>query len=258
MSGIRLFAASRRALAMLVALFMLPFDASLVRADDTSAPSIDLPPLVVSATRLPTPEDELGSSVTVITAQDIEREQARTLPDVLEDVPGLNVVQTGSPGGTTSVYMRGTNANHTKVLIDGVDVSDPSSTDGSFDFSQILASDIERVEVLRGPQSGLYGSDAIGGVINVVTKKGSGPMRVQGSIEGGSFATFNQTAGVSGSIARFNYSADFAHFHSGATQVTPTNLVPPGRPLNDDYYDNKSYSTKLGAQLTDNLDVGVV
>ncbi len=214
--------------------------------------------MVISATRLPTPEDQLASSVTLITADDIARKQARTLPEVLQDVPGLNVVQTGGPGGATAVFMRGTNADHTKVLIDGIDVNDPSSPDGAFDFSQILAADIARVEVLRGPQSGLYGSDAIGGVINIITKKGSGPAQFHASIEGGSFATFNQTAGVSGSFARFNYDFDFTHFRSDDTPVTPANLVPPGRPVNGDTYDNKTYAAKLGADLTENFDVGLV
>jgi len=235
--------------------FLFPLTAL---AQTTGNDSIELPPLVISATRLPTPENELGSSVTVITGDDIARKQMRTLPDVLLDVPGLNIVQTGSPGGTTSVFIRGTNANHTKVFIDGVDVSDPSSVDGSFDLSQILTADIERVEVLRGPQSGLYGSDAIGGVINIITRKGSGPPTIRASIEGGSYDTFNQTAGASGSQARFDYSFDFAHFYSGSTPVTPVNLVPTGRPVNNDSYDNKTYSTRLGAGITDNFDVGVV
>ncbi len=229
-----------------------------VAADNTPPEQMLLPPVVVSATLLPTPASEIGSSVTVITSEDIQAKQERTLPEVLNDVPGLNVVQTGSPGGTTSVYIRGANSNHTKVLIDGIDVSDPSSPDGSFDFSQILASDIARVEVLRGPQSGLYGSDAIGGVIDIVTKTGSGPPQFRGSLEGGSFGTFNQNAGVSGSLDRFTYDFDFAHYHSDDTDVTPANLVPPGRPVNPDYYDNKTVSTKLGAQLTDNFDVGGV
>jgi vitamin B12 transporter len=224
------------------------------RADDT----VELPPVVVSATRLPTPAAEVASSVTVITAEDIAREQARTLPDVLADVPGLNVVQAGGPGAQTSVFIRGTDANHTKVLIDGIDASDPSSPNGAFDFSQILASDIERVEVLRGPQSGLYGSDAIGGVIAITTRKGSGPAQFRASVEAGSFATFNQTAGVSGSVARLNYAFDFQHDQTAESQVTPGNLVPPGRPVNSDFYDNKTYSTRLGAELTDNFDVGLV
>ncbi len=143
----------------------------------------------------------------------MEAKQERTLPDALVDVPGLNVVQTGGPGGTTSVFIRGTNSNHTKVLIDGIDVSDPSSPDGSFDFSNILTAGVDRIEVLRGPQSGLYGSDAVGGVINIITKSGSGPAQFHGSIEGGSFGTFNQTAGASGSVSRFSYAFDIAHFH---------------------------------------------
>jgi vitamin B12 transporter len=79
-------------------------------------------------------------------------------------------VQTGGPGGQTSVFIRGTNSNQVKVLIDGIDASDPSNTNGSFDFGQLLTYDIDRIEVLRGPQSGLYGADAIGGVISITTK----------------------------------------------------------------------------------------
>jgi vitamin B12 transporter len=237
----------------------LPF-ATSARAQDAAPMSItiDTPITVYGATRIPTPENQLGTSVTVITGDQIEQKQQRTLPEVLQDVPGLNVVQAGSPGGTASVFIRGTNANHTKVLVDGIDVSDPSSTDGSFDFSQLLATDIDRVEVLRGPQSGLYGSEAIGGVINIITKTGNGPPKATAGAEGGSFGTFNQTAGISGSQARFNYNANIAHYRTTNTQVTPSDLVPPGRPLNDDFYDNTTYATKLGANLTDNFDVGLV
>ena len=98
--------------------------------------------VVVSATRVPTPAIEVASSVTLITAEDIEARQERTISDVLKDVPGLNVVQTGGPGGVTSVFIRGTNSNHTKVLIDGIDVSDPSDSTGAFDFGQLLTADI--------------------------------------------------------------------------------------------------------------------
>jgi vitamin B12 transporter len=214
--------------------------------------------VIVAATRLPTPESEIASSVTVITAEDIAARQERSLPDILKDVPGLNIVRTGGPGGQTVVFMRGTNSNHTKVLVDGIDVSDPSNSTASFDFSQFLTQDIERVEVLRGPQSGLYGSDAIGGVINVITKSGQGPAQFQASAEGGSFETFNQTAGVRGSVEQFHYNANVEHFHSGATPVTPLDLLAPGETRNDDYYDNLTAATKLGYDVVQNFDVGLV
>jgi vitamin B12 transporter len=214
--------------------------------------------VIVAATRLPTPEWEIASSVTVITAEDIAARQERSLPDILKDVPGLNIVRTGGPGGQTVVFMRGTNSNHTKVLVDGIDVSDPSNSTASFDFSQFLTQDIERVEVLRGPQSGLYGSDAIGGVINVITKSGQGPAQFQASAEGGSFETFNQTAGVRGSVEQFHYNANVEHFHSGATPVTPLDLLAHGETRNDDYYDNLTAATKLGYDVVQNFDVGLV
>ncbi len=181
----------------LVALVALLAVAQPARAQDNSQGVTQvLPPIVVSPTTIPTPVDQVASSVTVITAGDIQRQQIRTVPDALNTVPGLNVVQSGGPGGQTSVFMRGTNSNHVKVLIDGIDASDPSIANGTFDFAHLLTGDIEQIEVLRGPQSGLYGSDAIGGVISITTKKGEGPPKVKASVEGGSFQTFNQTAGL--------------------------------------------------------------
>ena len=113
--------------------------------------------VVVSATRLPTPVAQIASSVTVITAADIERRQDRALPDVLRDVPGLTITQTGGAGGQTSLFMRGTNSNHVKLLVDGIDMADPSTPTGAADISKLLAGDIAKVEVLRGPQGALYG-----------------------------------------------------------------------------------------------------
>ncbi len=218
-----------------------------------------LPQIIVTApTRNPTPISDVSNSITVVTDGEIEAQQERTLPDALEAVPGLNIVQTGGPGGLTSVYMRGTNANETKVLLDGIDVSDPTSTDDSFDFSTLLTADISQIEVLRGPQSGLYGSDAIGGVVNIATKTGNGPPHVYGSLEGGSFGTFNQNVGVSGSASRLSYAFTFAHYSSTDAPVTPTSVVAPGTPYNPDSYDNRSLSLKLGAQITDDIDIGAV
>ena len=214
--------------------------------------------IVVTATRIPTPELQVASSISVITADDIAVRQIQTLSDVLKDVPGLNVVQSGGVGGQTSVFMRGTNSNHTKVLVDGIDVSDPSSPVGTFDFGQFPSQDIQKVEILRGPQSGLYGSDAIGGVINIITQSGSGPAQFHASAEAGSFDTFNQAAGVSGSQEGFHYAANVEHLHSGETPVTPLDLLVPGERRIDDYYDNVTASTKLGLDVTEHFDLGLV
>jgi vitamin B12 transporter len=212
--------------------------------------------VVVTATRVPTPQKQVASSITVITAKDIAAKQDRTLPDLLKDVPGLNLVQSGGPGAQTSIFMRGANSNHTKVLVDGIDVGDPST--GSFDFGQFLTDDIAKVEVLRGPQSGLYGSDAIGGVINIITKSGEGPLTFTGAVEGGSFDTFNQNGSISGATDQFHYAATVEHLHSGATPATPLDLLAPGEARIDDYYDNLTASTKLGFDVTDNFDFGFV
>ncbi len=247
----------RRWLVLGLCLLVKPIGVEAQDAMASPSPIPETEEIVVSATRIETPIDQIGSSVTVITAEDIEQRQQRSLPDVLQTVPGLNVVQTGGPGGKTSVFTRGSNSNHTKVLIDGVDANDPSQ-DGAFDFGQVLTADITRVEVLRGPQSSLYGSDALGGVINIVTKKGEGPPRFTGTLEGGSFDTFNQTASASGSISRFNYSFNVAHFLADSTPVTPLDLLPPGRKRINDSYENTTLSTKLGYDVTDTFGLDAV
>lgn len=228
-------------------------------ASDQAGTDASLPAeVVITATRVPTDKLDVANSITVFTAADIAAKQAPSLPDVLKDSPGLNVVQTGGAGGQTSVFMRGTNSNHVKVLVDGIDVSDPSSPNAAFDFGGFLSPDIARVEVLRGPQSGLYGSDAIGGVINVITKSGEGPPHGALTLEGGSFDTFNQSGDLAGSTGGFHYSANVEHFHAGATPVTPLDLLAPGEKRIDDYYDNLTLSTKLGYDVTNALSLGLV
>jgi vitamin B12 transporter len=250
--------AQRRALSSILVINLLALHAAAALADDESPPSEALERVIVSATRLPTPAYEVASSVTLITAADIEAEQARTLPDILQQVPGLNIVQTGGIGGQASIFMRGTNSNHVKIYVDGVDVSDPSTPADSFNLAHLQLMDIDRIEVLRGPQSGLYGSDAIGGAISIVTKPGAGPAQLAGSLEGGSFGTFNQMASLSGSTQSFNYAINADHVRSTDSPVTPLDLLAPGERRNPDSYDNKSFSTKLGAQLTSALDVTAV
>jgi vitamin B12 transporter len=218
----------------------------------------DAESVVVTATRLPTPQNQLGNSVTVIGAAAIEARQQRSLPDVLQDVPGLNVVQTGALGGQVSLFLRGTNSSHTKVLLDGIDIADPSTPNNVADVGKLLTGDIARVEVLRGPGSGLYGSDAIGGVINIISATGEGPLRLTASAEGGSFDTFNQRASLTGSTGGLHYALSLDHVHAGDTMVTPLTLVPATQKRRGDSYDGLQAAAKLGYDLADNLDVGLV
>ena len=162
-------------------------------------PSQPLPEgTVVAPTLTSTPVAEVGSAITVITAAEIAATQRTQVADVLRDVPGIDVAQTGGMGGQTSVFLRGANSAQTKVLLDGIPLNDPSSATGGVDFSTISVDNIQQIEVLRGPQSGLYGSDAMGGVINIITKRGDGPTRGRVEFGGGTYGTARESLSVSG------------------------------------------------------------
>src|SRR5690554_6287717 len=134
------------------------------------AASTNLDQIVVTATRVPTSVKNTGSSVSVITREEIELKQFQTLSDALKSVPGLHVSESGGRGAQTSVFARGTNSNHTLILVDGIEMNDPSSPTGAFNFGNFLLDDIDTIEIVRGSQSVLYGADAIGAVIHIRTK----------------------------------------------------------------------------------------
>ncbi len=212
-----------------------------------------LEPMVVTATRMPQPLERTGRSVTVITAEDIAARQVFTLLDVLRSVPGLDVVQSGGLGKTTSLFLRGANSNHTLVLIDGIEVNDPSSPAASFDFANLTVDNIERVEILRGPQSILYGSDAIGGIINIVTKLGEGKPGASLSAEGGSYGTWKLGGTSSGSLNTVRYSISASHLKSNGFSAADDRLGNQ----EDDGYKNTTVSARAGWQALDNLNLDV-
>lgn len=180
-----------------------------------------LEPVVVTATKVETPQERLGASVTVITEEELRAYNYDRIEEALRSVPGVEVQRTGTLGKDAGVRIRGANRSQVQILIDGMRVKSP--TLGLFDFSDLSLDAIERIEIVRGPQSTLHGADAIGGVINVITKKGVGPPKGSLSIEGGSHQTFRQQAAVSGSFDRFNLSLSGSRFDSRGQERTFNN-----------------------------------
>ncbi|MFB1487808.1 MULTISPECIES: TonB-dependent vitamin B12 receptor [unclassified Thiocapsa] len=155
-----------------------------------------LDPLVVTATRTPESEDRTLASVSVIDREEIERRQFRSVPDALRGLPGVSISGSGGAGQPASIFLRGTNAGHVLVLIDGVKVG--SATLGNAPLQDLPIAQIERIEVVRGPRSSLYGSEAIGGVIQIFTRRGGGDLRPRFSVGAGSFDTASIAGGISG------------------------------------------------------------
>jgi len=207
--------------------------------------------LVVTATRASggVAADKIGSSLTVITAQDFADRQVRVVSDVLRDVPGVSVSRTGAVGGFTQVRVRGTEGNHVLTLIDGIKASDPFF--GEFDYGTLLADDVARVEVLRGQQSALYGSDAIGGVINYITPTGAQSPGMSARVEGGSMGTHDGTARIAG------YQDGLDYVVSGGFQVTDGFVVAPGG-KRDIGSDLGALSAKLAYEATPHLKLRAV
>lgn len=152
--------------------------------------------VVVTAGRAADKLSETPVSTTVITAEILRQRQAVVVSDLLSRTPGVTVTRNGGVGGSTQVRIRGAETDQTAVLIDGVKLNDPSSTGGGYNFATLLAGDVDRIEVLRGPQSTLWGSQAIGGVVSMITKTPDGPLSGDATVEGGSRATAYARVGV--------------------------------------------------------------
>ena len=166
-----------------------------------SGRTAQLPTIVVTATKVAVPA--VTSATTVLLGDDLRRQGITNLADALRSVPGLAVVATSSPGARTSVYLRGGESGYTRVLVDGVAVNDPG---GEFDYAHMTTDDVDRIEIIRGPSSVLYGTDAVTGVIQVFTRQGEGPMRARIDLEAGSFGTRAVHANVSGGTSAAGYS----------------------------------------------------
>ncbi|MEJ0018124.1 MAG: TonB-dependent receptor [Acetobacteraceae bacterium] len=192
------------------------------------------PELVVTATRVPTPVLDIPAGVSVIDRQTIEQRGYLSLTDALAAIPGVRVSQSGGPGGNASVFVRGSNSNHVLVLRDGMPLNDASDSSGAFNFGVDTLADVERIEVIRGPMAALYGSGAIGGVINLISRQGREPgLHLSGELAGGFPAQGEGNVNASGIEGPVDYSATFQSQILQGFDATPRRMsiytgVPDG------------------------------
>ncbi len=203
-----------------------------------------MPEVVITASKYVQPEKEVASAVTIISAEDIEKKKGSDVKDLLRDVPGVEVSQAGDFGGIANVYLRGTMPGSTLVMIDGVPANSPGSVDNSFNFAFLNTDNIDRIEIIRGPQSALYGSGAIGGVINIITKKGKGVPQSFGEMSAGSYNTYKIAAGTRGEISNWNYALTLSHETSdGISKAALSNTIADPE---KDGFEATSFSANVG------------
>lgn len=241
---------------ILAAVVAAPPGAGAMAADATT----DAEAVVVTATRQATRANEVIADVTVLDRAAIEQAGSTTLPALLARQPGLHVVDNGGAGKSASIFIRGTSPGHALLLIDGVPFG--SATTGTPSLHNLPLSQIERIEILRGPASSLYGSDAVGGVIQVFTRRGKGPLRVDAFAGAGSHRTAEASAGVSGGDGAWSYSFGVAHYATAGFNVAADplryQLVNGLLPSADaDGYRNTSANGRLSYQLADGHEAGI-
>ena len=222
-------------------------------AQDAGETDFTLDRIVLSANATDTAASAVGSAVTVVEGKELEQQQVRVVSDVLQQVPGVTVSRTGPQGASTSVHIRGSEGNQTLVMIDGIEVNNPA-TDSAYDFSNLLAQEVERIEVLRGPQSALYGSDAVGGVVNIVTRKGDGKPTLTLKGEGGTLGSAEGLATISGGTERYDYLFSAAGLHTDNISVADK----ANGNTEKDPFDTGTLLAKGGFRPTEDLEIAAV
>lgn len=228
-------------------LLALLFTSLLYAQEDTLKVSLD--DILITATKYPTEAESISSSYSIIGKKQIEQTNAPTVLQLLRDVEGISIAQQGSIGTLNSLFMRGANANHTLVLVDGVEVNDPSSPRNAFDLSHLQTDNVERIEIVRGAQSTLYGSDALAGIINIFTQQGSEVNKLKLRTEGGSNSYYKGSGYFTGNYDVFDYSVNFSRL---STQGISAANEKYGN-TEADGYTNNSFSSSLGTQILNNL-----
>lgn len=246
---------SKIVVVVLVLLISLPLAAQEANeGDDQTAQEVLEYEVTVTANRVTTSVKETASSVTVITRQDLENTHSLSVLGALKDIMGFAFTQNGPPGSAASALIRGGNSEYTKVMVDGVELNDPITPGRTCDLSLLLLDNIDRIEITRGPQSTLYGSDAMGGVIHIITGQEQGPPKLNLSTLGGSFGTISGNARISGGGENLTYTA-------GAAYMTSEGFSAAGGQYEGnkekDGYRNLTLSGKLGFSPRRNLDLSL-
>ena len=198
--------------------------------------------VIVTPTRMPQSLDKTIPDTTVLTEQDIRKSGALDVPTLLRSLAGVEVVQSGGMGKVSSTFMRGTNSSHVLVLLDGVRIN--SATTGTTALEHIMLDSIERIEVVRGNVSSLYGSEAIGGVIQLFTKRGQGAPAFNASAGLGSHGTQRLAAGFSGSAEATSYSVNVGKVKTDGVSAINTQIAPTANP-DKDGYDNTTFDAQV-------------
>ncbi|MCJ7601553.1 MAG: TonB-dependent receptor [Desulfobulbaceae bacterium] len=238
------------------AVLMAMIDCGTAGADEAAAV---LDEVVVTATRTDTGANKVGgTSVTVITRDEIAAKQQTTVEEVLKGTPGLDVAANGGPGTNTSIFLRGADAKNTLILVDGIMFNDPSSANRNGNIANLTTDNIERIEIVRGPMSVLYGSNATAGVINIITRKGKGAPASSFGIEGGSYDTWKVYAGSGGSLERLDYSFDISHIDSNGFSIADVDndrIPHAGNTSENDGWKNSTVSGRFGYELTSDFEL---
>jgi vitamin B12 transporter len=212
---------------------------------------IELQPVEVSASRLKTTAKKYAGSIKIITEKEIKQSGELLVENILRDQLGVNIFKQGGVGGESTIRLRGADQKSVLVVIDGARVNSNSS--GGFDLRNLNTENIERIEILRGSQTPVWGADAVGGVINIITKKGRGTPSHYFSFEGGSFGTFIESLGSSGIISDFDYSISASRTDiAGYSDFNENRIIENGGTPENDNFENTSLTSRLGTQFADN------
>ena len=232
---------------------LVGFSTQLQAQNNTSDTALELPNMVVTATRTEIDPKELSAATTVYTRKDIERLQVKTVPELINGTSGVDMIQNGGYGQSTSTFIRGTNSTDLLVLIDGIRIGAVSSGTSAFEFIPI--DQIERVEIVKGPQSSLYGSEALGGVIHIFTRKGGETEKPHINLDtgGGSYDTAKGSGTVSGKFGNSWYNVGASHIGSAGFNATaPANM---SYTATNDGYSNTGINSHIGHYFDNKAEV---